>query len=119
MGDTFCLAAAALITISAAIEVGFKKRDASPDAATDAHVRHHFQKGVISTMNNKMEKENTDNGLNLQAANTIQRLIAIILGLVALLLIIKIICIIVSLVIASISVAQLHAGTMDTNWVRG
>lgn len=70
-------------------------------------------------MNNKMEKENTDNGLNLQAANTIQRLIAIILGLVALLLIIKIICIIVSLVIASISVAQLHAGTMDTNWVRG
>ena len=65
-----------------------------------------------------MEKENTDNGLNSQAANTIQRLIAVILGLVALLLIIKIICIIVSLVIASISVAQLHAGTIDTNWVR-
>lgn len=70
-------------------------------------------------MNNRTEKENNDNGLDSQPAKTIQRLITIILGLVALLLIIKIICIIVSLVIASISVAQLHAGTMDTNWVRG
>lgn len=70
-------------------------------------------------MNNKVEKGNADNGLNSQAANTIQRPIAIILGLVALLLIIKIICIIISLLIASTSVAQLHAGTMDTNWVRG
>ena len=70
-------------------------------------------------MNNKVEKGNADNGLNSQAANTIQRLIAIILGLVALLLIIKIICIIISLLIASTSVAQLHAATMDTNWVRG
>lgn len=70
-------------------------------------------------MNNKVEKGNADNGLNSQAANTIQRLIAIILGLVALLLIIKIICIIISLLIALTSVAQLHAGTMDTNWVRG
>lgn len=70
-------------------------------------------------MNNKVEKGNADNGLNSQAANTIQRLIAIILVLVALLLIIKIICIIISLLIALTSVAQLHAGTMDTNWVRG
>lgn len=70
-------------------------------------------------MNNKVEKGNADNGLNSQAANTIQRLIAITLGLVALLLIIKIICIIISLLIASTSVAQLHAATMDTNWVRG
>lgn len=70
-------------------------------------------------MDNKIEKENSDNGLNSQGAKTIQRLIAIILGLVALLLIIKIICIIASLVIAMISVAKLHAGTMDTNWVRG
>ena len=70
-------------------------------------------------MNNKVEKGNDDNGLNSQAANTIQRLIAIILGLVALLLIIKIICIIISLLIASTSVAQLHAGIMDNNWVRG
>lgn len=70
-------------------------------------------------MNNKVEKGNAENGLNSQAANTIQRLIAIILGLVALLLIIKIICIIISLLIASTSVAQLHAATMDTNWVRG
>lgn len=74
---------------------------------------------MMSTMSNRIEKENSDNDLNSQAAKTIQRLIAIILGLVALLLIIKIICIIASLVIASISVAQLHAGTMDTNWVRG
>lgn len=73
----------------------------------------------MPTMSNRIEKENYDNGLNSQGAKTIQRLIAIILGLVALLLIIKIICIIVSLVIAMISVAQLHAGTMDTNWVRG
>lgn len=70
-------------------------------------------------MDNKVEKGNADNGLNSQAANTIQKLIAIILGLVALLLIIKIICIIISLLIASASVAQLHAGTMDTSWVRG
>lgn len=70
-------------------------------------------------MNNKTEKENNDTGLDSQTGKTIQRLIAIILGLVTLLLIIKIICIVVSLVIASISVAQLHAGTMDTNWVRG
>ncbi len=70
-------------------------------------------------MNNKTEKENNGTGLDSQTGKTIQRLIAIILGLVALLLIIKIICIVVSLVIASISVAQLHAGTMDTNWVRG
>lgn len=70
-------------------------------------------------MNNKTEKENNDTGLDSQTGKTIQRLIAIILGLVALLLIIKIVCIVVSLVIASISVAQLHAGTMDTNWVRG
>ena len=113
------LAAAALITIFAAIEVGFKIGDASLDAATNTRVHHHFQKGVISTMNNKVEKGNDDNGLNSQAANTIQRLIAIILGLVALLLIIKIICIIISLLIASTSVAQLHAGIMDNNWVRG
>lgn len=50
------LAAAALITIFAAIEVGFKKRDASLDAASNTCVHHHFQKGVISTMNIKVEK---------------------------------------------------------------
>lgn len=70
-------------------------------------------------MSNEEKVENSGNNLNARPAKTIQRLIAIILGLVALLLIIKIICIIVSLVIAMISVAQLHAGTIDTNWVRG
>ena len=82
-------------------------------------IRQEFKKGLTSTMSNEEKTENAGNSLNARPAKTIQWLIAIILGLIALLLIIKIVCIIVSLVIASISVAQLHATTMDTSWVRG